>query len=76
MKDRNVEELEPQARAAVRRRGSAGAAPLSLLVEAKLAVPSVRHGLVDRPRVRRALDAGGDAQLTARRCPGRVRQDD
>ena len=64
MKDENVEELEPQARAAVRRRGSAGAALLSLLVEAKLAVPSVRHGLVDRPRVRRALDAGGDAQLT------------
>ncbi len=59
-----MEELEPQARAAVRRRGSAGAAPLSLLVEAKLAVPSVRHGLVDRPRVRRALDAGGDVQLT------------
>ena len=59
-----MEELEPQARAAVRRRGSAGAAPLSLLVEAKLAVPSVRHGLVDRPRVRRALDPGGDAQLT------------
>ena len=59
-----MEELEPQDRAAVRRRGSAGAAPLSLLVDAKLAVPSVRHGLVDRPRVRRALDAGGDAQLT------------
>ncbi len=27
-----------------------------LLVEAKLAIPSVRHGVVDRPRVRRALD--------------------
>jgi LuxR family maltose regulon positive regulatory protein len=34
------------------------------LVEAKLAVPSVRHGVVDRPRVDRALDAGGAASLT------------
>ncbi len=64
MPEIDVDELEPQAHAAVHRRGPAGAAPLSLLVEAKLAVPSVRHGLVDRPRVRRALDAGGDAQLT------------
>ncbi len=64
MKDIDLEELEPQAHAAVRRRDSADADPLSLLVETKLAVPSIRHGLVDRPRVRRALDAGRDAQLT------------
>ena len=42
--------------------GGAGARPP--LVEAKLAVPSLRHGVVDRPRVRRALDAGRDAALT------------
>jgi ATP/maltotriose-dependent transcriptional regulator MalT len=34
-----------------------------VLVEAKLAIPSVRHGVVDRTRVRRALDAGRDASL-------------
>jgi LuxR family maltose regulon positive regulatory protein len=34
------------------------------LVESKLAVPSVRHGVVDRPRVDRALDADGAASLT------------
>ena len=39
------------------------------LVEAKLAVPSVRHGVVDRPRVRRALDAGRDASLTLVAAP-------
>jgi LuxR family maltose regulon positive regulatory protein len=33
------------------------------LVEAKLAVPSVGHRAVDRPRVRRALDAGREASL-------------
>ncbi len=59
-----MDELEPQAHAADRRLDSDDAGPLSLLVEAKLAVPSARHGLVDRPRVRRALDAGRDAQLT------------
>ena len=40
-----------------------GADELSRLVEAKLAVPSVRHGVVDRPRVMRALEAGDDAAL-------------
>ena len=64
MPEIDVDELEPQAHTAARRRGSAGAAPPSLLVEAKLAAPSARHGLVDRPRVRRALDAGRDALLT------------
>ena len=39
------------------------------LVEAKLAVPSVRHGVVDRPRVRRALDAGREASLTLVAAP-------
>jgi LuxR family maltose regulon positive regulatory protein len=39
------------------------------LVEAKLAVPSVRHRVVDRPRVRRALDAGRDASLTLVAAP-------
>ena len=38
-------------------------------MEAKLAVPSVRHGVVDRPRVRRALDAGGAASLTLVAAP-------
>ena len=33
------------------------------LVEAKLAVPGVRRAMVDRPRVRRALDAGDDTAL-------------
>ena len=39
------------------------------LVEAKLAVPSVRHHVVDRPRVRRVLDAGRDASLTLVAAP-------
>ena len=34
------------------------------LVEAKLAVPSVRQGMIDRPRVRRLLHQGHDAALT------------
>ena len=45
----------------------AEAAPPSL-VEAKLAMPRLRHGLVDRPRVRRAL-GGGDAALTLVAAP-------
>jgi ATP/maltotriose-dependent transcriptional regulator MalT len=43
-------------------------APL-LLSEAKLAVPSVRRSTVDRPRIRRALDAGGDEALTLVAAP-------
>jgi ATP/maltotriose-dependent transcriptional regulator MalT len=39
------------------------------LVEAKLAVPSLRHGLVDRPRINRALDAGGAVSLTLVAAP-------
>jgi LuxR family maltose regulon positive regulatory protein len=39
------------------------------LVEAKLAVPSVRHGVVDRPRVRRAFDAVGASLLTLVAAP-------
>jgi ATP/maltotriose-dependent transcriptional regulator MalT len=39
------------------------------LVEAKLAVPSVGHHVLDRPRVRRALDAGGAASLTLVAAP-------
>jgi LuxR family transcriptional regulator, maltose regulon positive regulatory protein len=39
------------------------------LVEAKLAMPSVGHHVVDRPRVRRALDAGRDASLTLVAAP-------
>ena len=69
MKDRNVDELVPQAHGADRRLDSEGAGSLSLLVEAKLAAPSARHGLVDRPRVRRALDAGRDALLTLVAAP-------
>lgn len=40
-----------------------------LLVEAKLAVPSVRHGVVDRPRIRGALDPGRPASLTLVTAP-------
>jgi LuxR family maltose regulon positive regulatory protein len=40
-----------------------------LLVEAKLAVPVVRRGVVDRPRVRRALDCGREASLTLVAAP-------
>ncbi len=40
-----------------------GADPFGLVVETKLAVPTVRHRLVDRPRVRGALDAGREASL-------------
>jgi LuxR family maltose regulon positive regulatory protein len=40
-----------------------------LLVEAKLAAPRLRHRVVDRPRVRRALDAGRDASLTVVAAP-------
>jgi len=47
----------------------AGADGLGPLVEAKLAVPSVHHGVVDRPRVRRALDAGHNASLTLVAAP-------
>ncbi len=43
-------------------------APLPI-VEAKLAVPSVRRGLVDRPRVGSALDPGRDAPLTLVAAP-------
>jgi LuxR family maltose regulon positive regulatory protein len=39
------------------------------LVQAKLAVPSVRHGVVDRPRVSRALDAGRAVSLTLVAAP-------
>ena len=50
-------------------RHESGADRSAPLVEAKLAVPSVRHGVVDRPRVRRALDAGRDASLTLVAAP-------
>ena len=49
--------------------GFSDAETLPPLVEAKLAVPSVRHGVVDRPRIRVALDAGGDAALTLVAAP-------
>ena len=39
------------------------------LAEAKLAVPSVHHGVVDRPRVHRALDAGHDGSVTLVAAP-------
>ena len=39
------------------------------LAEAKLAVPSVHHGVVDRPRVHRALDAGLDGSVTLVAAP-------
>ena len=51
------------------RHGAAGADALAPLAEAKLAVPSVHHGVVDRPRVRHALDAGRGASLTLVAAP-------
>ena len=39
------------------------------LAEAKLAAPRPRSGLLDRPRVLRALDAGADAALTLVAAP-------
>ena len=50
-------------------RHESGAEAHPLLVEAKLAVPSVRRGVVNRPRVRRALDAGREASLTLVAAP-------
>ncbi|MGO9790226.1 MAG: LuxR C-terminal-related transcriptional regulator [Solirubrobacteraceae bacterium] len=41
----------------------------SLLVEAKLVAPCVRHAVVDRPRVRLALDGVRDAALTIVAAP-------
>jgi ATP/maltotriose-dependent transcriptional regulator MalT len=43
-------------------------APLPL-AESKLAVPSARHGMVVRPRIRRALDGSGDESLTLVAAP-------
>jgi LuxR family transcriptional regulator, maltose regulon positive regulatory protein len=54
---------------AQRGRNSDATGTLPPLVEAKLALPSVRHGVVDRPRVRRALDAGRNASLTLLAAP-------
>ncbi len=39
------------------------------LVESKLAAPGVRRGVVDRPRIRMALDAGDEAALTLIAAP-------
>ena len=51
------------------RRDLAGADALPPLVEAKLAVPRVRHGVVERPRIRQALDAARTASLTLVAAP-------
>ena len=55
---------EQSRHSAGQRRDLDGVGGLPPLVEAKLAVPSLRHRVVDRPRVRQALDAGRDASLT------------
>ena len=60
---------EERRRGAAERRDLDGAAALAPLVEAKLAVPSLRHGVVDRPTIMRALDAGRDAALTLVAAP-------
>ena len=54
---------------AERRRDHDGSDTPPLLVEAKLAAPRLRDGLVDRPRIRHALDAGRDAALTLVSAP-------
>ena len=46
------------------RRDLEGVGSLPPLVEGKLAVPSLRRGVVDRVRIRQALDGGDDATLT------------
>jgi LuxR family transcriptional regulator, maltose regulon positive regulatory protein len=46
-----------------------GAGELPPLAEAKLAAPRARVGLVDRPRILRALDAGEEAALTLVAAP-------
>jgi LuxR family maltose regulon positive regulatory protein len=46
------------------RRDLNGVGSLPPPVEAKLAVPSLRRGVVDRARIRQALDGGEDATLT------------
>ena len=51
------------------RRDLDGADALPPLVEAKLAVPGVRHGVIDRPRVRQELDAARTASLTLVAAP-------
>jgi LuxR family transcriptional regulator, maltose regulon positive regulatory protein len=59
-------------RAARERRARAGSPAVDAalpLAEAKLAIPAVRRGLVDRPRLRRALAAGDDAALTLVAAP-------
>jgi LuxR family maltose regulon positive regulatory protein len=49
--------------------GSPGAeAPLPL-AEAKLAIPGVRAGMVDRPRIRQALEGSSDTRLTLVAAP-------
>jgi ATP/maltotriose-dependent transcriptional regulator MalT len=60
---------EESRRGAQERRDFDGAGALPPLVEAKLAVPSLRHGVVDRPRVRHALDVGRGAALTLVAAP-------
>jgi LuxR family maltose regulon positive regulatory protein len=52
-----------------RAQAAPGAAATLPLAEAKLAFPSVRRGSVDRPRIRRALDAADDAALTLVAAP-------
>ena len=69
MKDTNVGEFEQRTGGAGGRRASLAAGADPPLVEAKLAIPSVHHGVVDRPRVRRVLDAGGSASLTLVAAP-------
>jgi LuxR family maltose regulon positive regulatory protein len=51
------------------RRTRSGADQGALLIEAKLAPPSVRTNAVARRRVTRALDAGSDAKLTLVAAP-------
>ena len=69
MNGTNEDELEQRAGGAEGRRASLAAGADPPLVEAKLAIPSVHHGVVDRPRVRRVLDAGGSASLTLVAAP-------
>jgi LuxR family maltose regulon positive regulatory protein len=72
--DADVDKFASRARGAGGRHGLDGAdatvrTSFPRLVEAKLAVPSVRRGVVERPRILRALEAGHDAALTLVAAP-------
>jgi LuxR family transcriptional regulator, maltose regulon positive regulatory protein len=61
--------MEEATTAKTRQRQPAGVGDLAPLAEAKLAAPRERAGIVERPRILRALDAGEEASLTLLAAP-------